>query len=479
MDLTSSLKGSVEWIAAIEGKAFETLLSPLEVLVPGGGSIQSSGLLRWDPIEGLSLDIPFKADQRMPHRESKPGEPLTSDDFFGIACDLGNGVSVQSGMLMDDSPQSELGIPVLGQSVGGRILRFRPNHIAFVQQKHRSILPVATREGILQCPTDLPWRESEHVETKSPMGGVSETRWNCDSGQLASGFHFLLRAISKTQLHCRISGPDNGQLPGITKHLETGLGIATGAHCAWLSWSEESKEAMQIFFTNPIHTPGFRLAPIDRGVPDGSLLDFLRLLSEACAVQSDLLNEISAVSLCWTPPGTFLEIIILISCCVLEYLATTQKDRIPGANTIPPPPLEEIEKLKKVLSEAPFEEQFRSRLKGMTSHLHESRASDVLFAVAKTAPYIISEEEAKSWKSLRNTFAHGRFENNDPALMRKTAHVFNMINKIVFCMVKYRGIYRDYQLPNWGHNRFFPELKPTPPTNCPEGAPQPPTNPSA
>lgn len=443
------LSGTLEWHAAEGGEEVELVLAPLEIVPPAAEAVSTSGLLRWSLERGIDLVVLDPMSLHLPPISERPGSSLAASDVFSIRGNLPHGIQVISQSLIPSRAKNDSWLPKTERTSGGEVLRFEPSSVEFTQATIPKY-PGATRTGILGCPADLPLHLPEKIETSGVFETGAATDHKCAEGKLSGGYEFRLRRRSGRFIDCNVTGPDSPAFLDACRHVASAAGIAAGSVCSWRSYHEECQNRSRVVFTGAQHAPGLRFQPFVWNVPDEDFAEFLRLYSEA-ASDKTLEEGLSLVSLCWLPQGTVLEVVGLVACSVLEGLLGAFHDRLPTDAKAEPIPEFELKTLKDALAKEPMRGlRVSERVAGFLKNINQVRAADVLYAIHRTLPTLVSERQIQAWKDVRNPLAHGRYDLEDPEMYLKVALVHNVINKVVFALVKYQGLFRDYAHPGWG-----------------------------
>ena len=295
----------------------------------------------------------------------------------------------------------------------------------------------------------------ETITRESAYGGESSSRLIVATGPLSEGYHFFLRRMSDRHIQCRITGPDDGRVQVMADNCALALGLATGAHCRWVSWREEMQQKVSIVLGEPLFEPGVRFPMMRRDVDQKDFMKFVRLVSETLSAQASLRDSLSLPELAWPPKGTYLDIIALLSAAVTEALLRSFCTALPGTSSVKPFDEGQLTSFKALLNQQPIVGHVLTpRVTRMLDSLRNVRPTDVLHAVQAAKPRLFLDDEIEAWKTLRNPAAHGNFDNTDPDFLRKVGLIFNVINKIVMCAVGYEGQFVDYSTMEWAVNRF-------------------------
>lgn len=91
-----------------------------------------------------------------------------------------------------------------------------------------------------------------------------------------------------------------------------------------------------------------------------------------------------------------------------------------------------------------------TRVESLLGNLLSSSAADKLYELKQAG--VITEDEIKMWKSLRNTSAHGGLHlapEKFQEVLNKIYTSAQLLNKLVFIVIKYNGKYVDYSKSGW------------------------------
>lgn len=140
-----------------------------------------------------------------------------------------------------------------------------------------------------------------------------------------------------------------------------------------------------------------------------------------------------------------------------------------------------IQSLIEYVGKAPHDANLTDRARQILGGMKSSSASDRLHILASAG--VISKEDIKAWKSIRNAAAHGGLE-VDPtqvqSLIESVYRLVAMVYKLAFVRIGYQGAYLDFSSRGWplaqfdsaAYNERLEKLK-----EPPEDSDQTPTNP--
>ena len=457
MGTGGGLKSTREWDAAADGSPLELALSGLKLSVPGGAEHDlKAAIMRWSVESGVRVDVPAPPTRSSTLKGPRTaGVRLEESDLYHVHGQAAGGVRISAGYVIPEKDADEYGIPRWTRTVEGEVLHLHVEYLKFEQETRPSALAASIRQGILKCPSDLPYGEMETVSLESAFGTEQPSRLIVATGALASGYHFALRRMSDQYIQCRITGPEDGRIDDVSQHAALAFGLASGARCRWVSWREESKGVVRIFLGEPPYDPGLRFPVMRRDVDREDFKKFIRAVAEALWQKPELRNALSLPELASPPKGTYLEIIALLSAAVAEAMLRTFCEALPGSGSVRPVDPEQLVSLKTLMNQEPIASHpLARRVLGMLEMLNQVRPTDVLYAVNAASPRFFSNDEIEAWKSLRNPAAHGRFDNSSADFLRKVALVFNIMNKIVMRTVGYEGQFVDYSTMEWALTTF-------------------------
>ena len=126
------------------------------------------------------------------------------------------------------------------------------------------------------------------------------------------------------------------------------------------------------------------------------------------------------------------------------------KDQAPAPSVV-----DEVDNLIQYVKNWPGSESIRVRALGSIGSLKRIRPEDMLRELV--ARNVIDNLEHRSWKTLRNTAAHGGWKNFDEDrqhLFDLTGHVDVLLNKLAFHLMGYEGAYTDYGTRGWPIKRY-------------------------
>jgi len=109
---------------------------------------------------------------------------------------------------------------------------------------------------------------------------------------------------------------------------------------------------------------------------------------------------------------------------------------------------EDIKTFKKAVKQLPIDESFRSRINNFVGYIQSTTATDRLRQLIDSTP--ISTTEYKSWRDIRNHFAHPDDSKlNTQDKVDKTYSVLTLLHKLIFIKIRYKGAYNDYGEREW------------------------------
>ena len=114
-----------------------------------------------------------------------------------------------------------------------------------------------------------------------------------------------------------------------------------------------------------------------------------------------------------------------------------------------------IQALIDYVGTAPHDASLTKRASQIMGGMKSSSASDRLHVLASIG--VISKEDIKAWKSIRNAAAHGGLE-VDPSelqsLLERVYRLVAMVYKLAFFRIGYQGVYMDFSTRGWPPAQF-------------------------
>jgi hypothetical protein len=114
----------------------------------------------------------------------------------------------------------------------------------------------------------------------------------------------------------------------------------------------------------------------------------------------------------------------------------------------------ELEAAKKVINGAELGEGIKNRLLGAIDRMGQVSPNDKLHQLIDSG--VIRREQFQAWKRIRNRAAHAADFSLDDATIRDCNMVLTAAHRIVFDVLGYQGVYKDYGTPGWP-KLTFPE----------------------
>lgn len=188
--------------------------------------------------------------------------------------------------------------------------------------------------------------------------------------------------------------------------------------------------------------------------PDANIASDFYLLLDAYLIdaistsQDDEFSPISSILHPLFGTGSLsLHALTLLLCVAIESLAQARFENLAPA---PPELIAEVAEISAAISGLDISKPAKHRALSVVGGMRSSRAADKLFELTRHEN--ILEAEIKTWKSLRNTTAHGSLH-VDPSeyqLMLNKVYALNvLINKIVMIAIGYDGAFNDYSKRGW------------------------------
>lgn len=155
----------------------------------------------------------------------------------------------------------------------------------------------------------------------------------------------------------------------------------------------------------------------------------------------------------FTLKGVWLDTIVLLVGVAIEGLLSEdqfKKMGKPKKNL-----LDEIKKMIDLVKLAPVGERLKTRVINAVGGMKSNSASDRLHALVEAG--VLNEEDHKTWKTLRNSSAHGSFEVAPEKMQKLLDDVYRLttlIYKLVFMRIGYSGKYSNYAERGWNVAEF-------------------------
>ncbi|WP_338524780.1 hypothetical protein NUH87_03750 [Pseudomonas batumici] len=194
--------------------------------------------------------------------------------------------------------------------------------------------------------------------------------------------------------------------------------------------------------------------PVGAPIPKDKTADFFELMSchytYICtiALEKEATSIIGQLNNLYTLNGVNLDTVALIVCVACEALAKNSVLKPIGA--ISQQTILEIEKIATTIKTSDAEKSIIARANSAIGGMKSSRAQDKFYALEKSAA--ITMNEINAWKELRNPAAHGSLEFKPEKFQEELDKIFRVIQliyKLTFLIINYRGDFTDYGNRGW------------------------------
>ncbi len=463
------------WRALEDGSSVEIAFPTLRVQSPEHGPFDAPGTLHWAAGSGVTLELLDRRGAKTRTVEEQPGTPLDERDLWSI-----HGVTTDGFMLelTGTFPDRAAGLDETTHArLGEARLTFRPPVVTLAKvHEGPNALVGACRSGLVAGCPELPWQAATRSHVSSPIGVEDGEAVDAECVKFPNGDQIALRRAGDNQIRCRVLTAVPARFTPLADDVPLALGIASGSFCRWLCWTEEvsfeRRHENRIFLASPPRASGRRFAPLDGQAPPEhrSLETLMVRVIDACSGDRELAKILAMMWLCWNPPETYMQSTGLLAATVLEGMfkrvyPDRLKSKVPALELPDPPSKEEIKRVRESLAGSSIGAKLLDRVLGFLGKTRETSGADLLHALKRVRPDVVSEQEIKAWKDIRHPSAHGDFSCEPNDYMRSMEQVFNVMNKLVFLLVGYQGPFRDYSQIGWPYVGFAmsPARTPVPP----------------
>lgn len=129
----------------------------------------------------------------------------------------------------------------------------------------------------------------------------------------------------------------------------------------------------------------------------------------------------------------------------------------------------EIEEIAKAIDALSVSDKIKTRAKSSLGGMKSLRPVDRLYALQSENKILVGE--IQGWKDLRNVSAHGSLRMEPGPNQKLLDDIFgaaNLLNKLIFLVVGYSGVYTDYSTRGWPDIIFNPVAAVEAPTTVSE-----------
>lgn len=311
-------------------------------------------------------------------------------------------------------------------------------------------------EGQVDIESDFMFDGATQTSTSSVEGQRVHATRNVSRIEFARGHEVTLRSLNSRTLWVRIAAPSRTLVAETVELMRTVLALAADSNPTWICWRSQFGGRGRLGLAGRTADPrrNLRKSIVSGECGPGALTEFTKSAWASEQARPGTCEDLRALEIGRMLGGSITPAWLLLSAVLLENLARAACRRLQLRRDERAIPKEMARLVIERLKELECDASLRERVSGLLDSTGNARGADWLHALRARYPGVLTPDDVKSWRRLRNPLAHGETRVEARSALDDYYRVCNATNKVACLLLEYRGPYADHGPESRGVRRL-------------------------